>query len=205
MKRVQLSFTMFALILTGSLVSCKEAKKEAAETPATETHEEMHEGMHQEGDMHHEDGGDMHSETGMTGKSNKEVAGMVNAYLELKNALVASDKEAAATAAMAFVDAGAQLQLDNDTAKKLLDETVRHGEQLAGSDLEGQRKHFKAVSEAMSKLLTTVGTSQPLYQQYCPMYNKNEGGMWLSSEKEIRNPYFGDKMLKCGMVQKEIL
>ncbi|MBT7306171.1 MAG: DUF3347 domain-containing protein, partial [Bacteroidetes bacterium] len=26
----------------------------------------------------------------------------------------------------------------------------------------------------------------------------------LSNSKEIRNPFFGDKMLKCGRIDKEI-
>jgi hypothetical protein len=29
-----------------------------------------------------------------------------------------------------------------------------------------------------------------------------EGGYWLSDSKEIRNPYYGEKMLVCGNVEK---
>ena len=29
----------------------------------------------------------------------------------------------------------------------------------------------------------------------------NEGADWIASEKQIRNPYFGDKMMKCGSVK----
>ncbi|MBA4058359.1 MAG: hypothetical protein C0490_26815, partial [Marivirga sp.] len=43
-----------------------------------------------------------------------------------------------------------------------------------------------------------------LYLEYCPMANNNEGAYWLSNEKEIKNPYFGDKMLKCGSVKETI-
>jgi hypothetical protein len=32
----------------------------------------------------------------------------------------------------------------------------------------------------------------------------NTGAHWLSNTKEIQNPYFGDKMLKCGRVDAEI-
>jgi Cu(I)/Ag(I) efflux system membrane fusion protein len=31
----------------------------------------------------------------------------------------------------------------------------------------------------------------------------NKGAYWLSETKEIRNPYFGDKMMTCGEVKKE--
>jgi len=42
-----------------------------------------------------------------------------------------------------------------------------------------------------------------LYRQYCPMAFQNKGAYWLSSEKKIMNPYFGDKMLHCGVVKEE--
>jgi len=36
------------------------------------------------------------------------------------------------------------------------------------------------------------------------MADDNKGGYWLSTEKKIKNPYFGSKMIKCGKV-KEII
>ena len=43
-----------------------------------------------------------------------------------------------------------------------------------------------------------------LYLQYCPMANNDQGANWLSTYSEIRNPYFGDMMLKCGETQDTI-
>jgi hypothetical protein len=43
-----------------------------------------------------------------------------------------------------------------------------------------------------------------VYVAYCPMANNNEGANWLSNDKEIKNPYFGDKMLRCGSVKETI-
>jgi hypothetical protein len=43
-----------------------------------------------------------------------------------------------------------------------------------------------------------------IYVEYCPMANDNEGAYWLSNEKQIKNPYFGDAMLKCGSVKETI-
>ncbi len=34
-------------------------------------------------------------------------------------------------------------------------------------------------------------------------YN-NEGGNWISAEKEVRNPFFGEKMMTCGYVADEL-
>lgn len=38
----------------------------------------------------------------------------------------------------------------------------------------------------------------------CPMFEGDKGGSWLSISKDIKNPYFGDMMLSCGEVKKEI-
>jgi hypothetical protein len=43
-----------------------------------------------------------------------------------------------------------------------------------------------------------------LYVEYCPMANNNQGGFWLSNEKQIKNPYFGEAMLTCGSVKETI-
>jgi Cu(I)/Ag(I) efflux system membrane fusion protein len=57
-------------------------------------------------------------------------------------------------------------------------------------------------------MITIIESFDPLsstvYIQHCPMADSNNGADWLSQEKEIRNPYFGESMLKCGEVKKEI-
>ena len=40
-----------------------------------------------------------------------------------------------------------------------------------------------------------------VYVQHCPMAFDNKGADWLSFDSEIRNPYFGDKMMKCGITK----
>jgi Cu(I)/Ag(I) efflux system membrane fusion protein len=36
------------------------------------------------------------------------------------------------------------------------------------------------------------------YEAYCPMARDGEGASWLQREAELRNPYFGAMMLRCG-------
>jgi Cu(I)/Ag(I) efflux system membrane fusion protein len=36
------------------------------------------------------------------------------------------------------------------------------------------------------------------------MANDNKGATWISKDKNIINPYFGDKMLTCGSVESVI-
>jgi hypothetical protein len=57
----------------------------------------------------------------------------------------------------------------------------------------------------MIALVKKSGVSNgELYVEYCPMAFDDKGASWLSSSKEIRNPYFGDKMLTCGEVKETI-
>lgn len=73
------------------------------------------------------------------------------------------------------------------------------------SDIEQLRKAFQSVSVTMiemTNIFTPLGNT--IYVQHCPMADNNKGADWLSKENEIRNPYFGSSMLKCGEVIKEI-
>ncbi len=68
-----------------------------------------------------------------------------------------------------------------------------------------QRDHFNTLSDNIYQWVKDTETNeQKLYRQYCPMAFDNRGAYWLSAEKEINNPYFGNKMLRCGSVKEEL-
>ena len=131
-------------------------------------------------------------------------------YLELKNALVNDDQEAAAKAGEKMVGQLKAFKTENyeqDDQQELQDiivDATEHAEHIAESPIGHQREHFDILSKDMIDLIDIVGTSQKLYQAYCPMYNSNKGAQWLSTSKEIKNPYYGSKMMDCGEVQREI-
>jgi hypothetical protein len=119
-------------------------------------------------------------------------------YIHLKDALVASNATEAKNAAgeldkaLASISDGKKAQ---DAAKSI----------SSSSDLNAQRKTFSILSNEMTTLVkSSKVASGSLFVEYCPMANNNEGGFWLSNEKEIKNPYFGDMMLKCGSVKETI-
>jgi hypothetical protein len=69
------------------------------------------------------------------------------------------------------------------------------------SEINQQRERFSALSEKMFILLSEEESlPASVYRQYCPMAQGNKGAYWISLSDQIRNPYFGDKMLKCGEV-----
>lgn len=76
----------------------------------------------------------------------------------------------------------------------------------ASGDRDVQRLQFINLSKALINSVQSFGTSieSPLYVQYCPMANNNQGATWISKEENIVNPYFGDVMLTCGNVESII-
>ena len=85
---------------------------------------------------------------------------------------------------------------------EIIEDAIEHAEHIAKSELDHQREHFKTLSKDITDMITITGTENTLYQQFCPMYDK--GSSWLSTNKEVKNPYYGSKMPNCGKVQKEI-
>ncbi|MGY8914062.1 MAG: DUF3347 domain-containing protein, partial [Flavobacteriales bacterium] len=73
------------------------------------------------------------------------------------------------------------------------------------NDIDVQREHFITLSENMISISSNLKEiSNSLFVQNCPMANKNKGADWLSWEKEIRNPYYGEAMMTCGEVKQVI-
>jgi len=72
-------------------------------------------------------------------------------------------------------------------------------------NIDTQRRAFKPLSDAMIDLFKSFGLEgETVYVQFCPMYDDNQGAFWLSTQKQIKNPYFGDMMLTCGSTKDSI-
>jgi len=133
-------------------------------------------------------------------------------YLAVKDALVATDQAAAAAAATDFLKAleRVDMSLLDGAAHSYWMQKQNALEAHAGmirstKEVEDQRKQFEFFSNAIIETVRAFGTEgPPLYVQHCPMAFDDQGAEWLSYESEIRNPYFGDRMLKCGSVQETL-
>jgi len=134
---------------------------------------------------------------------------LAKSYLVIKDALVASDSELSNNAIPSFLESleNVDMSLVKDEAHMFwmeqLDILNAHIEKLSETtDIEVQRKQFEFISEALITSIKAFGLDTgKLYVQYCPMAFNNRGAAWLSNQEQIRNPYFGDKMLKCGVVK----
>lgn len=131
--------------------------------------------------------------------SDSELASFLNEilqqYLPIKDALVASDSLRVSKAALAGLNVlRAVPQLAN------ADDLLASFSNLSNTpELLGQREHFRKLSELVIQAGTTGNNlEQTLYIQYCPMANNNLGATWISQFNDIKNPYFGNAMLSCG-------
>lgn len=118
-------------------------------------------------------------------------------YIHLKTALVNNDDSEAKN--------GAESLETVLTAAENTEVAAIAADIKSAGDIEARRAFFDNLSESLTSFFKSKKlVSGVIYKQHCPMANNDNGGSWLSSEKEIRNPYYGDKMLKCGTIEEEI-
>lgn len=178
-------FSFLIAALAGfSFFSCKDSKSTEPEvvTVETEEHKEVYA-----------------IAPGNVEFNNEEVAEVFAQYLRLQTALINTD--------------GKEGRLEAEKLSKQIHEgsleandEVRGVAQLMAEsdDIDIQRKGFETISDWMLKTVEGNIASGTLYRQYCPMAFNDKGAYWISTDKKILNPYFGDKMLRCGRVETEI-
>ncbi len=119
-------------------------------------------------------------------------------YIHLTTALVKGDMAEAKIAASA-IELGGKALSNGNTLTALATKIA------AATDLEVQRTVFSDLSNDFIARVKAAGlNSGEVYVEYCPMALNDKGASWLSNQKDIKNPYFGDSMLTCGEVKETI-
>lgn len=137
----------------------------------------------------------------------------LEAYLTLQAALAGDDFKAAKAAAEALAPAveAIDMALLQDEAHRLWMEAlvpIKEGiaTLLAAEDITGLRSGFEPVSVGLARAVEGLGVQVegPLFELSCPMAFENKGATWLQKDEDIRNPYFGAVMFKCGEVKRRL-
>lgn len=145
-------------------------------------------------------------------KFTEQLTDFVYQYLELNKSLVQSDFKLTQSNTKKLETSLNKIDM------KLLDEEAHNAwmEQFSNlkkhiglmhiaKDIEKQRERFSDLSNQMIEIAETFGLKiETVYVAYCPMALEDKGAFWLSEKEEINNPYFGDKMLRCGEVKKKV-
>ncbi|MDX1585464.1 MAG: DUF3347 domain-containing protein, partial [Balneolaceae bacterium] len=73
------------------------------------------------------------------------------------------------------------------------------------SNIDEFRQAFSGISEHLAMAVQNQEyEGQTLFLQYCPMAIDGKGATWLSTTREIQNPYMGQKMPGCGETKSEL-
>lgn len=135
----------------------------------------------------------------------------LEAYFELKDALVQTDATLASEKAQVLLAAMQQVDTNGLSAEATMlwevagkDATTAVESLAAETDVEKQREHFEPLSNALIDMVKSFGPfSNVVYVQRCPMVRGGSAD-WLSKEEQIMNPYHGSRMLNCGSVIERI-
>jgi Cu(I)/Ag(I) efflux system membrane fusion protein len=142
-----------------------------------------------------------------------QVTLLVDAYLDVQQALADDNLDAAKTALQGMREAFAAVEAKDLssaalTAWQTQAEALSQGLEAmaAAEDLPAMRTHFEPVSMAIIELARqfALHSEADLYVVHCPMAFDFEGADWLQVSQDVLNPYFGSEMLTCGTVKDHV-
>ncbi|WP_227020886.1 DUF3347 domain-containing protein [Arenibacter algicola] len=138
-------------------------------------------------------------------QSKNPLAGVIEHYFSVKDALVSTDGSLAYNKAEILLKSATEVEMDKlpmevhmTWMKVLKDLKADIGNIAATKDVGEQRVYFKSLSKNMFEVIKVSKSETPVYYQFCPMADGGKGANWLSLEEDIRNPYYGSQMLSCG-------
>ncbi|HNP94361.1 MAG TPA: efflux RND transporter periplasmic adaptor subunit [Cyclobacteriaceae bacterium] len=142
----------------------------------------------------------------------KQLTAVFNSYLELQKAFLATDSRGVLKAVpqveanLGKVDMSLlKGDMHNHWMKNLKTLKSSLTRIQESNDIQQQRLAYADFSDALYSAIKMFGTSgESIYYQFCPMFRDGKGAYWLSTSREIKNPYFGDAMLTCGE-NKEVI
>lgn len=132
-------------------------------------------------------------------------------YFVIKDAMISSDGNSTSIASKELLTAINNVKMDkldmdvHMVWMKVLNQIKRDSELISNTkDIKIQRNHFTTLSKDIYSLIKVANYEVPVYFQHCPMYNDGKGANWLSKENEVKNPYYGNRMLTCGKTVETI-
>ena len=139
----------------------------------------------------------------------QQLGSVVRAYLDLASALASDDEKGAGKAFQAVQQALEKIDtaLLRGRAHGLWMEAADKMQKAIGTaakgwTLESMRTGLALLSDVLAEAIVQFGAEGvgPIYKIHCPMAFNNRGANWLQGDADVRNPYFGKAMPKCGEV-----
>lgn len=148
----------------------------------------------------------------------QQIGGVFNAYTPIAEALGKDDAATAQkalpalTAALAAADSSLLDETGLTAWNKALGRMQEGMKTMAEADnntpegMNTLRAGFENLSLGLTAAVMQLGirADGPVYELHCPMAFDNKGASWLQKDEDIRNPYFGAAMYKCGEVTRQL-
>ncbi len=143
---------------------------------------------------------------------NEHLSTLINEYLAAKDALTVDNFGEAQNHISNFTKEVKSNNEMNEHKEHQKKHEAHHSKMLAAvekassaNNIEELRNSLEGITEELLEAIENQGYDKSvLYVQFCPMANDGKGAKWMSDKEEIRNPYFGKKMHKCGATVKTI-
>ncbi len=143
----------------------------------------------------------------LVGQAGREFDSAFDAYFEIQRAM-ATDHSPPPVALSAFLESLSKLETSSEVPDATQREIAkaRHSATHMDGSLESARAAYRNVSQSLLKAATTARgarSAKNLKHFYCPMV-PGGGGDWMQAEGELANPYWGEEMLRCGELVRDM-
>ena len=136
-----------------------------------------------------------------------KVDGYLGNYFKIKNFLVNDDSKNSYEALFEFEKSIKSIEtvkfsdVDQSQIKSIINNILNNVNKMKSESIKIQRLYFEKLSQNIFNLINIINPKIKVFHQYCPMFNENKGGMWLSSSKEIFNPLLEVQCLNVVMLK----
>lgn len=143
----------------------------------------------------------------LVGQAGGDFDSAFDAYFEIQRAM-AADHSPPPVALSALLVALSKLETSSEVpdATQLQIAKARHSATHMDGSLESARVAYRNVSHSLLRAATTARgtrTAHSLKHFYCPMV-PGGGGDWMQADGELANPYWGEEMLRCGELVRDM-
>lgn len=145
---------------------------------------------------------------------NQSFKNLIQAYLVLKDSLIAERDSGIAQSARLMIKAADSLKLDELKADTSLQFTARTYSEGIASELVGllgephliaKRRSFQMVSDQLYDLILTVQFNQILLlHAYCKNAFDDQGAYWICLPDALQNPYLSKSASNCSEIRDTI-
>lgn len=208
---------VFRIDASAQLIGQKSMMNPEGGKVSTGGHAGMDMGGDDQGDMEKSENEDMSNmvmidKSKIDAKFKSQLGKVVSEYIKLKDAFtndnsILAQKEAKnVKTALENVDMLLLLGDSHNVWMKALKPLKEATAKIENSkEIGTQRDAFLILGKELSDAINTLGVKtengKALYLEFCPMADNNNGGYWLSYDKEIKNPFLGKEMPTCGEVK----